>query len=312
MHWIMQLRIATLVLIAALAGCSMLPRVPGTAPPPAPSVDPALKPEGRLVPPKIALALGGGAARGFAHIGVIKALEAHGIVPDIVVGTSAGSLVGALYSSGYGGFDLQRVALQLDDTVIADWSLPDRGFIKGEALQDFVNQAVQGRPLDKLNKPFATVATDLQSGESVVFRTGNTGMAVRASSSVPGVFQPVSISGRDYVDGGLVSPVPVRAARAMGADLVIAVYISNNPRFGRTKDSVDVMLQSFAIMGQSIAGYELTEADIVIRPDIGRMRSTGFEDRHLAIMEGEKAGLAAIAAIKRKIAEKTGSVTVGR
>jgi NTE family protein len=223
----------------------------------------------------------------------------------MVIGTSSGSLVGALYASGYGGFDLQRTALQLDDSIIADWSLPDRGFIKGEALQNFVNQAVQNRTLEKLNKPFAVVATDLQSGEPVIFRTGNTGMAVRASSSVPGVFQPVTISGREYVDGGLVSPVPVRAARAMGADLVIAVYISNNPRFGKTKDSVDVMLQTFAIMGQSIAGYELPEADIVIRPDTGRLRSTAFEDRHLAIIEGEKAGLAAIAAIKQKIADKT-------
>ena len=304
------LRNCLLVACLLFAGCGVLPT---TAPPPkpVPVVTPPA-PEVKIVPPKIALALGGGAARGFAHIGVIKALESHGIVPDIVVGTSAGSLVGALYASGYGGFDLQRVALQMDDTIVADWSLPDRGFIKGEALQNFVNQAVQSRTLEKLNKPFATVATDLQSGESVVFRTGNTGMAVRASSSVPGVFQPVSISGREYVDGGLVSPVPVRAARGMGADLVIAVYISNNPRFGKTKDSVDVMLQSFAIMGQSIAGFELTEADVVIRPDIGRVRSTAFDDRHLAIMEGEKAGLAAIAAIKQKIAEKTVSVSVGR
>ena len=299
------MRIAAVLLLSLLTGCGMLPRAPEPAPKPQPAVEPPLKPEVRLVAPRIALALGGGAARGFAHIGVIKALESHGIVPDIVVGTSAGSLVGALYASGYGGFDLQRVALQLDDTVIAVWSLPDRGFIKGEALQNFVNQAVQNRLLEKLNKPFAAVATDLQSGEPVVFRTGNTGMAVRASSSVPGVFQPVSISGRDYVDGGLVSPVPVRAARGMGADIVIAVYISNNPRLGKTRDSVDVMLQSFAIMGQSIAGYELNEADIVIRPDTGRIRSTGFEDRHLAIIEGEKAGLAAIAAIKQKIAEKT-------
>ena len=299
------MRIAAVLLLSLLTGCGMLPRAPEPAPKPQPAVEPPLKPEVRLVAPRIALALGGGAARGFAHIGVIKALESHGIVPDIVVGTSAGSLVGALYASGYGGFDLQRVALQLDETVIADWSLPDRGFIKGEALQNFVNQAVQNRLLEKLNKPFAAVATDLQSGEPVVFRTGNTGMAVRASSSVPGVFQPVSISGRDYVDGGLISPVPVRAARSMGATLVIAVYISNNPRLGKTRDSVDVMLQSFAIMGQSIAGYELNEADIVIRPDTGRIRSTGFEDRHLAIIEGEKAGLAAIAAIKQKIAEKT-------
>jgi len=300
-----SLRFAAALLLSVLAGCSVLPRSPEPAPKPAPVTELPPKSEVRPAPPKIALALGGGAARGFAHIGVIKALESHGIVPDMVIGTSSGSLVGALYASGYGGFDLQRTALQLDDTIIADWSLPDRGFIKGEALQNFVNQAVQNRPMEKLNKPFAVVATDLQSGEPVVFRTGNTGMAVRASSSVPGVFQPVTISGREYVDGGLVSPVPVRAARAMGADLVIAVYISNNPRLGKTKDSVDVMLQTFAIMGQSIAGYELSEADIVIRPDTGRIRSTAFEDRHMAIIEGEKAGLAAIAAIKQKIAEKT-------
>ena len=292
-----------------LAGCSVLPRGPEPAPKAEPTLYPP-KPEVRLVPPKIALALGGGAARGFAHIGVIKALEAHGIVPDIVVGTSSGSLVGALYAGGYGGFDLQRVALQLDDTVIADWSLPDRGFIKGEALQNFVNRAVQDRPLEKLNRPFATVATDLQSGAAMVFRTGNTGMAVRASSSVPGVFQPVAINGHEYVDGGLVSPVPVRAARGMGAELVIAVYISNNPRLGKTKDSIDVMLQTFAIMGQSIAGYELAEADVVIRPDTGAVRGTDFDSRHLAIMAGEKAGLAAIAAIKQKIAEKSVAVTL--
>ena len=299
------MRFAALLLLSVLTGCGVLPRGPEPAPKPAPVTELPPKSEVRPAPPKIALALGGGAARGFAHIGVIKALESHGIVPDMVIGTSSGSLVGALYASGYGGFDLQRTALQLDDTIIADWSLPDRGFIKGEALQNFVNQAVQNRPMEKLNKPFAVVATDLQSGEPVVFRTGNTGMAVRASSSVPGVFQPVTISGREYVDGGLVSPVPVRAARAMGADVVIAVYISNNPRLGKTRDSVDVMLQTFAIMGQSIAGYELSEADIVIRPDTGRIRSTAFEDRHLAIIEGEKAGLAAIAAIKQKIAEKT-------
>jgi len=185
-----------------LTGCGMLPRGP----------EPAPKIEIRLVPPKIAPALGGGVARGFAHIGVIKALEANGIVPDMVVGTSAGSLVGALYAGGYGGFDLQRVALHMDDSIIADWSLPDRGFIKGEAVQNFVNQAVQNRSLEKLNKPFGVVVTDLQSGAMVVFRTGNTGMAVRASSSVPGVFQPFAINGREYVDGGLVSPVPVRAA----------------------------------------------------------------------------------------------------
>ncbi len=313
LSWKMRVRLSIFWAVIFLAGCSMLPRGGDTPVKPSPPViEPLPKPEVRLVPPKIALALGGGAARGFAHVGVIKALEAHGIVPDMVVGTSAGALVGALYAGGYSGFDLQRAALQMDDTLIADWSLPDRGFIKGEALQNFVNRAVQNRTLEKLNKPFAAVVTDLQSGEMVVFRSGNTGMAVRASSSVPGVFQPVAINGREYVDGGLVSPVPVRAARAMGADIVIAVDISNKPRFGRTRDSVDVMLQTFAIMGQSLAGYELTEADIIIRPETGQMRGTDFDNRHNAIIEGEKAGLAAIAAIKRRIAEKTTPPTVAR
>jgi NTE family protein len=294
---------ALLILAATLVGCSILPHAPDATGPTLPS-------EVRRVPPKVALVLGGGAARGFAHIGVIKALEAQGITPDIVVGTSAGSLVGALYAAGYGGFDLQRAALQFDESFMTDWSLPDRGFIKGEALQTFVNQAVQQRPLEKLNKRFAVVVTDLQSGEQTLFRVGNTGMAVRASSSVPGVFQPVTINGHEYVDGGLTSPVPVHAARSMGADVIIAVDISNVPRFGATKDSFDIVLQSFAIMGKQLAGNELADADIVIRPETGAMRSTDFNNRNLAIMEGEKAALAAIPSIKEKIAAMTRTVVV--
>jgi len=283
-----------------LAGCSSLQR----GAPPTATVAPAT-PKAEPAPLRVALALGGGATRGFAHIGVIKALEAHGIQADIVVGTSAGSLVGALYAAGDSGSDLQRVALNLDDSAVADWALPDRGFIKGDALQNFVNRAVQNRPLEKLNKPFAVVVTDLRSGSAVVFRTGNTGMAVRASSSVPGVFQPVIINGREYVDGGLVSPVPVRAARELGADVVIAVDISSKPQFGRTRDSVDVLLQTFTIMGQSIARFELAEAELVIRPDISKLSGTDFDSRHLAILEGERAGLAAVPLIRRKIAERT-------
>jgi NTE family protein len=294
-------RIAALGLAVALPACSLMaPQPAPPAPtPPKSAVAPVMQ------PPKIALVLGGGAARGFSHVGVIKALEAQGIVPDLVVGTSAGSFVGALYASGYSGFDLQRVALQLDNSIVADWSLPDRGFIRGEALENFVNRAVQNRPLEKLNRPLGVVATDLKTGESVVFRTGNTGMAVRASSSVPGIFQPMTINGREYVDGGLTSPVPVRAARQMGADLVIAVDISWKPASGRTRDSIEMLLQTYAIMGQSIAGFELADADVVIRPDNSGMRGTDFDGRHLLILEGERAAQAAIGAIRQKIAEKT-------
>lgn len=269
-----------------------------TPPQPLPVATPQPRP-----PPRLALALGGGAARGFAHVGVIKALEAQGIVPDIVVGTSAGAVVGALYAAGHSGFELQRLVLQMEDGRFSDWSLPDRGVIKGEALQNFVNQAVGQRPLEKLGKLLAVVATDLQSGEPVVFRSGNTGMAVRASSSVPGLFQPVAINGREYVDGGLVSPVPVHTARTLGADFVIAVDISAKPQHGKTQSTIDVLLQTFAIMGQSISRYELPEADIVIRPYTPEISPTDFQGRHLAVLEGEKAVAAILPDLKARLAK---------
>jgi NTE family protein len=265
---------------------------------PPPAVAPALRPAA-----KIALVLGGGAARGFAHVGVIKALEAQGIVPDIVVGTSAGAVVGGLYAAGYSGFELQKLVLQLEESQFSDWSLPDRGVLKGEALQNFVNNAVGQRPLEKFSKLLAVVATDLNSGEAIVFRTGNTGMAIRASSSVPGLFQPVAIHGREYVDGGLVSPVPVRVARSLGADFVIAVDISALPKYGKTQSTIDVMLQTFSIMSQSISRRELPEADIVIRPHTPDLRATDFQDRHLAVLEGEKAVAAILPELKARLAK---------
>lgn len=250
---------------------------------------------------KIGLALGAGAARGFAHIGVIKALEAQGIVPDIVVGSSAGAVVGALYASGLSGFALQKVALEMDESQFSDWTLPDRGVFKGEALQEFVNRAVSNRPLEKLPRSFAAVATNLKSGEAMVFRRGDTGLAVRASSAVPGVFQPVTISGREYVDGGLVSPVPIRIAREMGATFVIAVDISSKPRDARTTSTVDVLLQTFSIMGHTISKYETLEADFVIRPITADLPATDFQGRHRAVLEGEKAASAAMPELKAKL-----------
>jgi NTE family protein len=281
----------SLIFLLMLAACSSAPPIPVvTVPPP---------------PIKIALALGGGAARGFAHVGVIKALEAQGILPDIIVGTSAGSVVGALYAAGYNGFELQQLSMQMDEKQVSDWSLPNRGVIKGDALQDFINNAVKNRTLENMKKTFAVVATDLHSGEMIVFRTGNTGMAVRASSSVPGIFQPVGINGNEYVDGGLVSPVPVRVARSLGADFIIAVDISDKPKNNKTDSSIEVMMQTFNIMGQSISRSELLEADIVIRPVTPGISSTDFKDKHMAVLQGEKAVAAILAELKEKLAKKT-------
>lgn len=288
-------KISLCLLALASGGCATVP--------PEPIPQPAVKPQ----PPKIAVALGGGAARGFAHVGVLKVLEAQGIVPDLVVGASAGSLVGALYAAGHTGFELQKIALQMDEATISDWGLPNRGIIKGEQLQEFVNRAVGNRPIEKLNKPFAVVATDLQSGEMIVFRRGNTGMAVRASSSIPGLFQPVSISGREYVDGGLTSPVPVKVARNLGADIVIAVDIGSKPAYGKVSGAIDVLLQTFSIMGQSLSAQELSLADVVIRPNTGVIGATDFESRHLAILEGEKAAQEALPAIRAKIRQFMGT-----
>ena len=273
-----------------LAACGAAPTRPDTAAPRAPRK------------PRVALALGGGAARGFAHIGVIKALETSGIGVDVVVGTSAGSVVGALYAAGHGPFELQKLAIQLDEAAVTDWSLFDRGLIKGEALERFINTHVGGRPIEGLRRRFAAVATDLQSGEPIVFQRGNTGTAVRASSSIPGVFPPVTIGGREYVDGGLVAPIPVRAARGLGADLVIAVDISSRPS-GKTKaGSLDVLLDTISIMGGALGKTELAAADVLIRPELRGLPATNFQQRHEAILEGEKAGFAAIPRVREAIA----------
>lgn len=293
-----RIRLLCFPLMLLITACTTPPvKETPPAPPPVAMVKPVLPPP----PPKIALVLGGGAARGFAHIGVIKVLEAQGIVPDMVVGTSVGSVVGALYAGGYSGFELQKIAFQMEESSVSDFALLSRGFIKGEQLQAFINKALQNRPIENLSKSYTAVATDLQSGEMTLFRRGNTGMAVRASSSVPGVFQPVSIAGREYVDGGLTSPVPAKVARNLGADIVIAVDISKKPDSGKIEGTPDVLLQTFTIMGQSISNYELASADVVIRPNTAMIGAADFESKHSAILEGEKAAQLALPLIRKQI-----------
>ena len=255
--------------------------------------------------PVVGLALGAGAARGFAHIGVIKALEAQGIRPDIVVGSSAGSVIAALLASGATGNDLNRLALNLDEATIADWGLPFAGrfggLIKGDALQNMVNREVQNKAIEQMRIPLGIVATELQSGKGVLFRTGNTGQAVRASCSVPGVFQPTLIGGKEYLDGGLVAPVPVSYARQMGATLVIAVNISSEPIHQDASGTFGVLQQTISIMQRSINQYELKSADIVITPQLKQMSSGDFKSRNAAILAGEVASQEQMALIKEKL-----------
>ena len=253
-------------------------------------------------PVRIGLALGGGAAKGFAHIGVIKILEANGLTPDMVAGTSAGSVVGALYASGMDAFALQQKAVALDEASISDFQWSAGGLIKGQKLQDYVNAQVNNRPLEQLGKPFVAVSTRLEDGKRTVFARGNTGQAVRASSSIPGVFEPVKIGKQHYVDGGVVSPVPVDAVREMGADIVIAVDISDKPRGQSPGNLMGTMSQSLAIMGQRLGQAELQHADIVIRPQVLHVGASDFTQRAQVILEGEKAAIAAMPQLREQVA----------
>ena len=255
--------------------------------------------------PKLGLALGGGAARGFAHIGVIQVLEENGIKPDLVVGTSAGSLVAAFYASGKTGAQLQWLADTMDESQLTDWTIPfmSRGMLRGEALGRYVNSQLNGAKIEDLKMPLGIVATDLQTGDSILFRRGDIATAVRASSAVPSVFEPVRIGNKDYVDGGLVSPVPVRSARQMGADIVIAVDISSRPEDAKTSDMLKVLLQTFSIMGKSISQLEMAQAEVVVRPALPDVGSAEFTARQKSIEAGRAAMRLALPALKAALAK---------
>ncbi len=272
------------VLLAALASC-----VPQTKEvrPSAPS------------PAKIALVLGAGAAKGFAHVGVIKILESNRVPIHMIVGTSVGSVVGSFYAYGYDAFQLQKLSFSIERGDIVDLVLPDNGFIKGEKLEEFVNRTVQNTPMEKLKIPFYAVATDVQSGEEIAFGRGNTGMAVRASCAIPGIFRPVRIGDRMYVDGGVVSPVAVEVARRFGADVVLAVDISARGERTPPENTIETILLSFNIMYSRLASAQIAKADVVIQPKVSHIGSADFSKRHEAILEGERAAIEALPQIQR-------------
>ena len=257
--------------------------------------------------PVIGLALGGGAARGFAHIGVIKVLEANGIKPNIIVGTSAGSVIGSIYASGISASELQQIAIDLDEATITDWTNPFvgklGGMIKGDALQNKINVLVKNRSIEQMKIPLAIVATDLKTGNPILFQRGDTGQAVRASSSVPGIFMPTNILGKEYVDGGLSSPVPIKFTRTLGADIVIAVNISADPSDQSVSGILGTLLQTTTIMGRSITSWELPLADVVVVPQLPQMKGTDFKSRNAAILAGEIAMQQNISQLKNKIEE---------
>jgi NTE family protein len=285
-----------------LVACGSAPVAPPSAADKTAVSSPAASPEHRQA--RIGLALGGGAARGFAHVGVIQVLEEAGLHPQLVTGTSAGSLVAALYASGKSSQELRRVAETMEEAEITDWMMPilNRGALRGEALAKYVNTQVGGKSIEQMKIPLGIVATDLRTGEAVTFRRGNTGSAVRASSAVPAVFQPVRIGEHEYVDGGLVSPVPVKQAREMGANFVIAVDISSDPEGNPAGDTFQILMQTFAIMGKSINTLALREAEFVVRPPLSGVKSADFGARRRSIEAGRSVMLAMLPQLRSRIA----------
>lgn len=255
--------------------------------PPATSVAAALERPARR--PRLAVVLGGGSARGFAHIGVVKGLEAHGIRPDLIIGCSAGSLVGAFWAAGFSGDRMEDLALRVKDSEIIDvvQGHAPRGMVTGQSLQNFVNQALRGRSIESFPTPFAAVATRFPAGDLAVLRNGDPGFAVRASCSIPGVFVPAAQGGQEYLDGGLISPVPVRTARQLGADLVVAVDVGGaDPGSEQAGGLFELLQRSFEIMSQALRTNEVAAADIAIRPDVGRISSSDFASRKVFIAAG--------------------------
>ena len=251
----------------------------------------------------VALALGGGASKGFAHIGIIKVLKENNIPVKIVTGTSAGSIVGSMYASGMSPDRLELEAEILGKTDLVDLTLSTSGFIKGEKLQNYINRKVGNRPMQQFPIKFAAVATDFESGKPVVFNVGNAGQAVRASASIPNVFQPVVIGSRKYVDGGLSQPVPVSAAKKMGANFIIAVDISARPAKNVNQGMFSYLDQTINVMSQTALRQELGQANVVIKPQVLELGSIGgFDQKQRAIQLGEQAARAALPEIKRKLA----------
>ncbi|MDA5107820.1 MULTISPECIES: patatin-like phospholipase family protein [Brevibacillus] len=253
--------------------------------------------------PKVGLALGSGGARGFAHIGVLKALEANGIEVDMLAGSSMGSLIAAVYANGIEPHMMEKLALNLKRKHWLDLTVPSLGFVAGEKIKQLIRLLTHGKRIEELPKELAVVATDIETGERVVFREGPVDQAVRASISIPGIFVPERVGDRLLVDGGVIDRVPITVIRDMGADLVIAVDVAQFDTPMKVTTIFDVIAQTIDVMEREILRHQILAADLVIRPDVGHYSSIAYTGVEEIIALGERAGLDSVERIKELIAD---------
>jgi NTE family protein len=267
----------------------------------------------RAVPPKIGIALGGGGARGFSEVGVLRVFEQEKIPISFVAGTSVGSLVGAMYADTGRVLDAEFHAVAATDEDLFDYaalSFLSGGFVKGEKLETFLNRRLKHRNIEDFVVPYAAVATNLRTGRTVIFEKGPASRAVHASSAIPGVFVPVEIAGETYVDGGVTNPIPADVVRAKGCDVVVAVSIPAAVPKAAPRSSIEVAFHAVTVMSAEIGRLRAREADVVITPDVGEVAYDDFTQKKRLIEAGEAAARQALPAIRAVIAAKTRQVPV--
>lgn len=245
-------------------------------------------------PAGVALVLGGGGCRGYGHLGVLRVLERSALKPDLVVGSSAGSLVGALYAAGLSVDAIERLGARLSPNTLRDWVFPRLGIFSGSGIARFVRAQIGERQIESLPTRFAAVATDLRSGAAVILDQGEVGVAVQASSSAPGLLEPVKLGGRLLVDGNLAAPVPVRAARTLNAKRVIAVDVTFPPEQADLSDPFDALYQGFSILTRRMALEERATADMALEPSIPEHQDMSQATLKTLIDAGERAAIEAL------------------
>ncbi len=264
-------------------------------------------------PKKIALVLGGGSARGLAHIGALKVFEREEIPINLVVGTSMGALVGACYATGIPVVDMEKIASRVTWGDLFDPTLPTMSLLEGKKMAGVINELLKEKTFLDARMPLAVVTTDIEKGEQVIYTSGDLQKIVRASCSWPGIFNPVKLDGKLLVDGGIKNSVPVAIARGMGADFVIAIDVG----FCVTKDEkiqniFRLILQSFQIIGEELNTYQSRDANIIIEPELGKLDQAAFDKSVYAMQKGQEAAENALPLIRKKLGLKPRRFAAGK
>jgi NTE family protein len=250
--------------------------------------------------PVVGLALGGGMARGCAHVGVLRELEKNRIPIDLVAGVSVGSLIGGAYAAGLSPDEIERLALTISWSDLGRVTISKLGFYSSERTEDYVRKHFPVTEFEKTRVPFGAVATDIQTGKMVIFTEGSLPLAIRASCAMPIFYTPVMVNGRMMVDGGLVGHLPASVARLMGADIVIAVDVnSQHLPIPQPTHLFTVMAQALSVMGRSAVQYLYADADVVVRPQIEQVRPDDLSKAAEMIAAGEEAARRVIPKIRR-------------